>query len=72
MEAFFCTDLQAILVQILQWTVMGWSVEVALEEGREHLELETQRQWSDYTIVGTIPALWALFALATVLILRLS
>ncbi len=59
-------------MQILQWIVMGWSVEVALEEGREHLELETQRQWSDHAIAGTTPVLWALFALATVLILRLS
>jgi hypothetical protein len=30
MEAFFCTDLQATPVQILEWVVMRWSVEVTL------------------------------------------
>jgi hypothetical protein len=47
MEAFFCTDLQATPVEILQWVVMRWSVEVTFEEERVHLGLETQRQWSE-------------------------
>ena len=41
MEAFFCTDLQATPVEILQWVVMRWSVEVTFEEGRAYLGLET-------------------------------
>jgi hypothetical protein len=28
MEAFFCTDLQAMPAQNLKWVVMRWSVEV--------------------------------------------
>jgi hypothetical protein len=44
MEAFFCTDLQAMPEQILAWVVMRWSVEVTCEEARTHLGLETQRQ----------------------------
>jgi hypothetical protein len=40
-EAFFCTDLQATSVQILEWVVMRWSVEVAFAEARAHLGLET-------------------------------
>jgi hypothetical protein len=44
MEAFFCTDLKATPVQILQWVVMRWSVEVTFEEARAHLGFETQRQ----------------------------
>ena len=32
MEAFFCTDLEATPVEILQWVVMRWSVEVTFEE----------------------------------------
>jgi hypothetical protein len=72
MEAFFCTDLGATPMEILQWVVMRWSVEVTFEEGRAHLGLETQRQWSDLAIARTTPVLLALFALVTVLALQLS
>lgn len=72
MEAFFCTDLEATPVQILQWVVMRWSVEVTFEEARAHLGLETQRQWSDQAIARTTPVLLALFSLVTVLAQQLS
>jgi DDE superfamily endonuclease len=72
MEAFFCTDLQATPVEILPWVVMRWSVEVTFEEGRAHLGLETQRQWSDNAIARTTPVLLALCSLVTVLALQLS
>jgi hypothetical protein len=72
MEAFFCTDLQATPVEILQWVVMRWAVEVTFEETRTHLGLETQRQWSDRAIARTTPILLALFSLVTVLALKLS
>jgi hypothetical protein len=71
MEAFFCTDLGATPVEILQWVVMRWSVEVTFEEGRAHLGLETQRQWSDLAIARTTPVLLALFSLVTVMALQL-
>src|ERR1700751_6174853 len=61
MEAFFCTDRQATPEQILAWVVMRWSVEVTFEEGRAHLGLETQRQWSDQAIARTTPVLLARF-----------
>ena len=72
MEAFFCTALQATPVQILEWAVMRWSVEVTFEEARAHLGFGTQRQWSDKAIARTTPALLALSSLVTVLALQLS
>src|SRR5919198_289981 len=72
LEAFFCTDLQATPVEILQWVVRRWSVEVTFEEARAHLGVETQRQWSDRAIARTTPVLLALFSLVTVLAIRLS
>jgi hypothetical protein len=72
MEAFFCADLDATPVEILQWVVMRWSVEVTFEEARAHLGLETQRQWSDKAITRTTPLLLALFSVVTVLTLKLS
>jgi hypothetical protein len=72
MEAFFCTDLQATPVQILEWVIMRWSVEVTFEEARAHVGFGTQRPWSDQAIARTTPALLALFSLGTVLALPLS
>jgi DDE superfamily endonuclease len=71
-EAFFCTDLEATPVAILQWVVMRWAVEVTFEEARAHLGFETQRQWSDKAIARTTPVLMGLFSLVTLLVLRLS
>lgn len=72
MEVFFCTDLQATPVEILQWVVMRWSVEVTFEEARAHLGFETQHQWSAKAIARTSPVLLGLFSRVTVLALQLS
>ncbi len=69
--AFFCTDLQATPIQIIEWVVMRWSVEVTFEEARAHLGLETQREWSEKAIARTTPVLLGLFSLVTLLALRL-
>ena len=40
-----------------------WSVETTFEEGRAHLGIETQRQWSDRAIERTTPLLFGLYSL---------
>lgn len=70
--AFFATDLKATPEQILAWVVMRWGIEVTFEEAREHLGLETQRQWSDLAIARTTPALLGLFSFITLLAHRLT
>jgi len=64
-QAFLATDLEAAPVDILQWFVSRWQVEVTFQETRAHLGVETQRQWSDLAILRTTPALLALFSLVT-------
>jgi hypothetical protein len=64
--ALLCTDQQAEAVQIVEWFVLRWTVEVTFHEVRTHLGVETQRQWSDLAILRTTPALLALFSLVTV------
>jgi len=66
-QALLCTDQQAKPVQILQWFVRRWRLEVTLHEVRTHLGVETQRQWSDLAIARTTPALLGLFSLLTLL-----
>ncbi len=64
-QAFLCTDLDAAPVDILQWFVARWQLEVTFQETRAHLGVETQRQWSDLAIMRTTPALLGLFSLVT-------
>jgi hypothetical protein len=66
-QALLCTDLAAKPEQILKWFVMRWQTEVTFHEVRDHLGVETQRQWSDWAIARTTPALLGLFSLVTLL-----
>jgi hypothetical protein len=66
-QALLCTDLSATPLQIVQWFVLRWRVEVTFQEARAHLGMETQRQWSDMAIARTTPALLGLFSLVTLL-----
>ena len=70
-EVFACTDVNASPEQILQWVIKRWSVEVTFEEARAHLEMETQRQWSDLAISRTTPCLLGLFSLVVLLVYKL-
>jgi hypothetical protein len=65
-QAVLCTDQNADPVQILEWFVMRWPVEVTFHEVRTHLGRETQRQWSDLAILRTTPALLGLLSLVTI------
>jgi hypothetical protein len=69
-----CTDQTVAPLQIVEWFVMRWQVEVTYEEARRHLGVETQRQWSDKAIARTTPALLGLFAWITLVahVLHLS
>ena len=64
-QAVRCTDLDAAPVDILQWFVSRWQLEVSFQESRAHLGVETQRQRSDLAIMRTTPALLGLLSLVT-------
>lgn len=63
-RAYFSTDQNQAPSQIVSDFVKRWNIEVTFEEGRAHLGVETQRQWSDAAIERTTPALFGLFSLA--------
>ena len=71
-EVFACTDINATAEEIIRWVVMRWSLEVTFEEAREHLGMETQRQWSDLAIARTTPVILGLFSLVIMLARRLQ
>jgi hypothetical protein len=71
-QALLCTDPGRDPLQIVRWFVRRWQVEVTFREARDHLGLETQRQWSDRAIARTTPCLLALFSIVTLLAARLG
>lgn len=64
-QAFLCTDLELEPAAILSRFVSRWRMETTFQEVREHLGVETQRQWSDLAILRTTPALLGLYSLVT-------
>jgi hypothetical protein len=71
-QALLGTDPARKPLQILTWYVRRWQVEVTFREVRDHLGVETQRQWSDRAIARTTPCLLALFSLVVLLAARLD
>jgi len=59
------TNLELTPVQIVRHYIKRWQVEVTFEEVRAHLGVETQRQWSDLSILRSTPTLMALFSIIT-------
>ena len=71
-QALLCTDPARDPLQIVRWFVRRWQVEVTFREVRDHLGVETQRQWSDRAVARTTPCLLALFSIVTLLAARLG
>ena len=57
------TDPLMIPEQIIALYIDRWGLEVTFEEVREHLGVETQRQWSDKAIARSTPALMGLYSM---------
>jgi hypothetical protein len=66
-QALMTTHLAHTPSQMLEWFVRRWRMEVTFEEARAHLGIETQRQWNDWAIGRTTPALFGLYSLVTLI-----
>jgi hypothetical protein len=64
-KALFSTDQAQPAEEIVRDFMKRWSLESTFEEGRAHLGLETQRQWSDLAIERSTPLLFGLYSLVT-------
>jgi DDE superfamily endonuclease len=71
-QALLCTDQAQEPLQVICWFVRRWQLEVTFREVRDHLGVETQRQWSDKAIARTTPCLLGLFSIVTLLASRLD
>ena len=66
------TDPLMTAEQIIELYVDRWGIEVTFEETREHLGVETQRQWSDKAIARSTPILMGLYSLVCLMGNRLE
>ena len=64
-QALLCTDLAVAPLQILEWCVRRWRLEVTWQEARAHLGMETQRPWHARALARTTPARLGLFSMRT-------
>jgi hypothetical protein len=71
-QALLCTDPARDPLQIVRWFIQRWQVEVTFREVRDHLGVETQRQWSDRAIARVTPCLLALFSVVALLATHLD
>lgn len=65
------TDLLIAPEKIIELYIDRWSLEVTFEESREHLGIETQRQWSDKAIARSTPILLGLYSVVLMMGQRL-
>lgn len=61
------TDLKMPAKEAVEIYISRWSQEVTHREVREHLGMETQRQWSDLAIDRTTPLIFALYSLTFIM-----
>lgn len=71
-QALLCTDLALDPLDILVFFKRRWQMEPTFRHVREHLGVETQRQWSDKAIARTTPVFLGLFSVITLLAHTLS
>src|SRR3954451_23394620 len=69
-QALLCTEPESDPLQVVRWFVRRWQVEVTFREARDHLGVETLRQWSARAIARTTSCLLGLFSLVALLAVR--
>lgn len=69
--ALLTTNEDLPIKEALELYVLRWNQEVTHREVRQHLGMETQRQWSDRAIARTTPILFALYSLTFLMAERL-
>jgi len=57
------TEVSLTAIEIIEAFVKRWNQEVTHREVREHLGVETQRQWSDLAIMRSTPTLFGLYTI---------
>ena len=65
--ALLTTDMEISAKEVVELYILRWNQEVSHREVREHLGMETQRQWSDRAIERSTPLIFGLYSLVFVI-----
>jgi len=65
--ALLTTDMEISAKEVVDLYILRWNQEVSHREVREHLGMETQRQWSDRAIERSTPLIFGLHSLVFVI-----
>jgi len=66
------TDLEMPVKEVVELYITRWTQEVTHREVRDHLGMETQRQWSNLAIARTTPLIFALYSLTFIMASQLN
>jgi len=66
------TEVNLSAIKMMELYVDRWGLGVTFQEAREHLGVETQKQWSDKEIARTTPILMALYTMVCLIGNRLN
>jgi len=66
-RAYFSTRPSDTAREIVALFIKRWAIEATFEEGRAHMGIETQRQWSDLAIERSTPCLFGLYSLVALM-----
>jgi DDE superfamily endonuclease len=66
-RAYFSTRPSDTAREVVVEFIKRWSIEATFEEGRAHMGIETQRQWSDLAIERSTPCLLGLYSLVALM-----
>lgn len=66
------TDVTLTAIKVMEVFILRWNVEVTFREAREHLGIETQRQWSAKAILRSTPTLFGLYSLVVLIADKLN
>jgi hypothetical protein len=66
-RAYFSTRPSDAAREVVALFIKRWSMEATFEEGRAHMGVETQRQWSDLAIERSTPCLLGLYSLVALM-----
>lgn len=67
---FYSTDPDMRPEEIVEWYTWRWNIEVTFQETKEHLGLETTRNWCKKSTLRTFPCLLGLYSVVTLIFLE--
>lgn len=67
---FYSTDPNMRPERIVEWYTWRWNIEVTFQEAKEHLGVESTRNWCKQSVLRSFPCLLGLYSIVVLMFLR--